>query len=213
MKKTRNTCISCILILALLLPNAARAQEKSPGKAALLSLLLPGTGEHYAGGRRSSRFFLFTEGLFWTGLFAFRFLESTRTDTYRSYAAAHAGVPLADKSESFIEEVALFESIYERNTRERFLAGDLANLRPETPGQIWEWDTEASRLKFQDLRSKSTSAEQKAFLFVGALIFNRFASALNAASIARTTRPTTTPKLELEPLPQGGLKASLRTSF
>ena len=179
----------------------------------MLSILLPGTGELYAGGGRSSRFFLFMEGTFWTGLLTFQFLESTRIDTYRSFAAAHAGVQLKGKSESYIEEVFRFQSIYARNAREIFLAGDLANLRPETPDQRWEWDSETSRLKFQDLRSKAVSAEQKAFLFVGALVFNRFVSALNAASIARRSRPAGNLRVGVFVPPGGGLNTWLQASF
>ena len=196
--------------------SSAKDSSRSPGKAALMSLLVPGTGELYAGGPRSGRFFLFMEGMFWTGMAVFKSLESSRTDTYRAFAAAHAGVRLNGKPERFIEEVALFQSIYTRNDRERYVAGDLANLRPETADAIWEWDAEASRLKFQDLRSRATSAEQKAFLFIGALVFNRCASALNAASIARKTRsvsPEGSVQLSSAVDPSGGASLRLRVAF
>ena len=203
-------------VLTLLLigaHSAGHAKGKSPAKAAVLSLVLPGLGEFYAGGRRSARFFVVTEGIFWSGMATFRFLESYRIDTYRAHAAAHAGIRLADLPESFVKEVGNFDSIYERNQRERFLAGEHANLRAETPDLVWEWDAQASRVKFQDLRSKATSAEQKAFLFVGGLIFNRFASALNAASVARRTRTRGTTDLTLHVDPRGGLYASLGHGF
>jgi hypothetical protein len=203
-------------VLTLLLigaHSAGHAKGKSPAKAAVLSLVLPGLGEFYAGGRRSARFFVVTEGIFWSGMATFRFLESYRIDTYRAHAAAHAGIRLADLPESFVKEVGNFDSIYERNQRERFLAGEHANLRAETPDLVWEWDAQASRVKFQDLRSKATSAEQKAFLFVGGLIFNRFASALNAASVARRTRTRGTTDLKLHVDPRGGLYASLGHGF
>ena len=95
---------SALVLLAFALAlspvqSSAREGTRSPGKAALLSLLVPGVGEFYAGGPRSGRFFLFTEGLFWTGMAVFKSLESSRTDTYRAYAAAHAGVRLDGKPE------------------------------------------------------------------------------------------------------------------
>ena len=193
-------------------PSAGHARGKSPARAAALSLVLPGLGELYAGGPRSGRFFLVTEGILWTGMATFRFLETYRIDAYRAHAAAHAGIRLRNLPESVIKEVGSFESIYERNQRERFLAGEHANLRTESAGQVWEWDSEASRVKFQDLRSKATSAEQKAFLFVGGLIFNRFASALNAASIARKTR-TRGAGVQLRADPRGSLYASFDHAF
>ena len=214
MRKTVAVLLAAMLVAAP--AGAAAAGDKSPGKASLLSLVLPGMGELYAGGPRSGRFFLFTEGLFWTGMAVFKSLEGARTDTYRSYAALHAGVQLEGKPDRFIEEVGLNQSIYTRNARERYVAGEFADLRPETPDQIWEWDTDAARHQFLRLRSKATSAENKAFLFVGALVFNRFASALNAASIARRTRiprPDRSVKLESGVAHDSGLHLDLRLAF
>jgi len=207
--------LACVFAVG---PPSALAQNtgRSPGKASLLSLLLPGTGELYAGGSRSGRFFLFTEGMFWTGMAVFKSLEGSRTDTYRAFAASHAGVQLIGRPDRFIEEVGLHNSIYARNTRERFVSGEFADLRDETSNEAWEWDSDASRHKFLTLRSKATSAEQKAFMFVGALVFNRFASALNAASIARRAQvspPTGTVRVDSAVDPHGGAHLNLRLSF
>ncbi|MDE2997509.1 MAG: hypothetical protein OXU79_00350 [Gemmatimonadota bacterium] len=215
MADPRSRTLVILIALSLILigaPSAAHARGKSPAGAAALSLVLPGLGEFYAGGRRSARFFLVTEGILWSGMATFRFLESYRVDAYHAHAAAHAGIRLKNMPESFIKEVGDFESIYERNRRERFLAGEHADLRTETDDRIWEWDTEASRIEFLELRSKATSAEQKAFLFIGGLIFNRFASALNAASIARKSRTRDTDVSFLVD-PRGGLYASIRRGF
>lgn len=198
-------------------PVAAESNTaRSPRKAALLSLLLPGAGERYAGGRRSSRFFFFTEASFWSGTVLFRGLESDREDAFKSFAATHAGVKTEGKSNAFFDDMVLFRSIYDRNTRARFLDGELANLRPETVPNLWEWDSDASRFEFQRLRSKANSAGQKAFLFVGALVFNRFASALNAARIARRTLVQEGPaRMEWHAFahPEGGLGVRLRAGF
>ncbi|MDP6775678.1 MAG: hypothetical protein QGI83_02815 [Candidatus Latescibacteria bacterium] len=210
-----------ILLLAVLLAGvdpapASAAGAKSPRKAALLSLLVPGTGELYAGGGKSARFFLFTEGTFWTGLLAFRALASARRSTFESYAAAHSGVNPAGRPNSFLDELERFDSIYARNAWELNVSGDQASPRPETPEDIWEWDSEASRLEFRELRSRKAWASQKAFLCVGALLLNRFASALNAARIARKTDSAAQPRnleVGLATHPEGATRGWLRVRF
>jgi hypothetical protein len=184
--------LALALVLTLATEAEVRAQPtptRNPKAAAFLSMLVPGLGELYAGGHKSSRFFLFTEATFWTGLATFKHLESSREDNFKAFAAEHAGLDTADKSDTFIDDVGIYNSIYARNARERFVAGDAAEFIEETPVNIWEWNSDASRRQFRELRSKSTSARQKSMLFVGALLFNRFASSINAAHIARKTQP------------------------
>lgn len=88
-----------LVMAALLVPSGTFAQPeaKSPKLAAFLSILVPGTGELYAGGHKSSRFFLFTEGAFWAGWGSFKLLSRSRRSTFQSYAAAHAGVQAEGK--------------------------------------------------------------------------------------------------------------------
>ena len=187
----------------LLHPLPAAAEDaKSPRKAALLSLLLPGAGELYAGGGRSGRFFLFVEGASWTGLVAFNALESSRRATFESFAAAHSGVRPEGKSDTYFEDMVVYRSLYDRNARAVFLDGNLARLIPETPENIWEWDSDTSRQKFHTLRASAKSARQKRLLFIGAFVFNRFASAINAARIARKTQSSGQPPVEIGVAPR-----------
>ena len=189
------------------------SETKNPKAAALLSILVPGLGELYAGGHRSSRFFLFTEATFWTALATFKHLEFSREDNFKAFAAEHADLNTSDKSDTFIDDVGIYNSIYARNARERFVAGELAEFIDETPENIWEWDSDDSRRQFRELRSKSTSARQKSMLFVGALLFNRFASSINAAHIARKTQPRSF-QVGAEPdLESGGARGYIRAHF
>ncbi|MDE2698276.1 MAG: hypothetical protein OXI23_05355 [Gemmatimonadota bacterium] len=199
-----------IVCACLLSPSVAFAQEaKSPKKAAFLSVLLPGLGERYAGGRKSAKFFLFTEGMFWTGVFAFKKLNTTRENTFRAYAAARAGATTEEKPNSHYDRLSSYNSIYDYNARLQYVEGTSVTPLPETPENFWEWDTPSSREHFRELRSKATWARTRSFLFVGALIFNRFASALNAASIAAKTRPIAT----VSPNTSGDLQVRLSVRF
>jgi len=203
--------LTAVLTTALL-SSGTHAETKNPKAAAFLSLLVPGLGELYAGGPKSGRFFLFTEASLWTGLALLEHLETTRRENFRSFAATHSGLDAEDKSDTFLEEVTAYQSIYARNAHERFVRGDNADIIEETPDNIWEWDNDTSRSEFRVLRRKANSARQKGLLVVGGLLFNRFASSINASHIARKTlpRPVT---LQLLPHPESGVRASISTSF
>jgi hypothetical protein len=155
-----------------------------------MSLALPGTGQAYAGGRVSARFFWFTEGTLWAGNIGFRLLAGARDRTYRSYAAAHAGVRPSGKDARYFDEVAAYPSLAARNSAARYLDGPGASLLPETPDNAWAWDSEASRGRFIKLRGASTAARRNALLCVGGLALNRFAAAIHAAYLARRSAGT-----------------------
>ena len=223
--RIRTTILTLALAIGAMSPSSAKAQThpgdepgrssrtKNPKAAALLSILLPGLGELYAGGHKSGRFFLFTEATFWTALATFKHLESSRGDNFRAFAAEHANLDTRGKSDSFIEDIGIYNSIYARNARERFVAGEFAEFIDEAPENIWEWDSDTSRRQFRELRSKSTSARQKGLLFVGALLFNRFASSINAAHLARKTQPRSFHVGAAPDLKSGGAHGYIRAHF
>lgn len=201
-----------VLALSTTPLDASNEGSKSPKVAACLSLLLPGLGEVYAGGNRSAHFFFITEGLSLTGLFAFHILNSAHEANFKSFAAAHAGVKTQNKPNSYFDDLINYKSIYSRNTRARYTDGNSANIRPETPENIWEWDSEASQKKFQDLRSRATWARTRGLLFIGALVFNRFASTINAAYLARKTKFLPM-EVKLTPKLEKGLQTQLEIKF
>ncbi len=196
-----------ILLVLVSLPSQVRGEEgkpsgdtsrvapngKSPKLAALMSLVLPGTGQAYAGGRGSARFFLFSEGALWAGNIGFRLLARARDNTFKAFAAAHAGVRVQGKDARFFDDVASYPSLAVRNSVARYLDGPDAELIPETPDNAWAWDSDASMRQFQKLQSISTSARRDALLCVGGLVLNRFVGAIHAATLAR--RPATAPRV------------------
>ena len=192
----------------------SRGDGRSSGMAALLSLAVPGAGQAYAGRGTSARFFLFTEGALWVGQIGFRLLAGARDKSFKGFSAAHAGVRVENKGERYFDEVASYTSIYIRNSVARFLDGPDADQLSETPENVWEWDSEASRIRFQKLRSASTSARRNALLFVGGLVLNRFIGAIHAASAARSgSAPPDASGVVLLPNPRGGWVMAMTRRF
>ena len=84
---------------------AAKSGRPSVLKAAALSALLPGLGQHYLGHRTKAKYFFGAEALTWVGFFAFRTYGVWKEDDYIDLAAQHAGAQLEDKDDEFLDWV------------------------------------------------------------------------------------------------------------
>lgn len=62
---------------------------RSPGRAFLYSLLIPGGGQVYTGSKTKAAFFIGAEVALWVAYFSFHGDGKTKEDTYVNYAEAH----------------------------------------------------------------------------------------------------------------------------
>ena len=136
--------------------------RKSITKAMLLSLVLPGVGEYYAGNKSRFRLFLGIEGAVWSGFFGFRTYGSWKKKDYKGFAALHAGVDLEGKSDEYFENMTYYDSRDEYNQFAKLYHGDNAMIYPENDFWNWEWDNQHSKSHFRKLRNQSKSAYRKA---------------------------------------------------
>lgn len=155
--------------------------RKSVTKAMLLSLLLPGAGELYAGNSTGSHIFLGLEGSIWAGFFAFRTYGSWKKTDYKGYAALHAGVNLDSKTDDYFENITYYDTRDEYNQFARLYHGADATIYPENDFWNWSWDSEDSKGRFRDLRNQSKAAYRKALFMVGLAAVNRIVSVMDAA--------------------------------
>ncbi|MBI2504835.1 MAG: hypothetical protein HYW07_16585 [Candidatus Latescibacteria bacterium] len=185
------------LCLALSLPSSLQAQ--SPRQAFWRSLLLPGWGQHYAGG--SGLHFAAVEAGLWTGYLGLRGLEQVRQTHYRSYAAQHAGAHPAGKDSEYFDDLGFYQSRLQHDQYALYQQGPAAQLYPEGPGFSWEWDSEAARLQYRELRNASASAGRQALYTTGLVVANRVIAAVHAARLARKGRVSALPvELKVDPL-------------
>jgi hypothetical protein len=186
------------LVLALcLLPAASLAQ--SPRQAFWRSLLLPGWGQHYAGGG-GLRFAAAEAGL-WAGYFGLRGLEQVRRNHYRSYAAQHAGAHPAGKDSEYFDDLGFYQSRVQHDQYALYDDGPNAQLYPAGPEFSWEWDNEAARRQYRQLRNDSASAGRQALYTTGLVVANRVIAAIHAARLARRGKVSALPVgLEMDPL-------------
>jgi hypothetical protein len=185
------------LVLAGLM-TAAAAQHVSIGRAALYSLVLPGAGEFYAGNATRGGFFLGTELLCWFALYRFNQEKNWTQSNYERFATANAGLP--DKCPDWVYEAA--QNYPSSDDYNRLITQDARNyylIYQNDPGAYqrylrdnsipeqysFTWNDDDAWTNFHHLRVHKQDMETDAKLAIGAALFNRMVSVVDAARMAR----------------------------
>jgi len=156
---------------------------KSPGKAFFLSLLLPGAGEFYAGSKNTAAVFLGSEMILWGSFAAFRTLSSWKSQDGIALAKGHAGIDMTGRDYNYYVAVENFMTIRAYNEA-KLRQRDLDAMYPEDEYHSWEWDSDASRRKFESLRIQSDKWKNRSVLIIGAVLLNHIVSGIDAARLA-----------------------------
>lgn len=174
----------------------------SIGSAFVRSALIPGWGQRATGANKAARNFFVAEVGLWLGVISFNVHGNWLQDDYRLLASEHAQVDTRDKSDVFYVDIGNFTNIDEFN-QSRLQRRDVAALYdPAT--HYWQWDTEANRNRFADLRLRSDKAFSRSELFIAAILGNHIISGIHAAWLARRHN-SNVKSTSLESTPQVGL--------
>lgn len=160
-------------------------KKKSPSKAFLLSLALPGTGQLYSGDKTKAKVFLGAEVVWWGSFWLFKTLSNWKEEDYKNFAAAHADVNPEGKSEDFYSNMSFYNTRDEYNQFTRLFNGPSQPVYPEDDFWNWEWESNNARLEYRDLRNQSKTFDRRALYSVGAAILSRIVSGLDAAKTAK----------------------------
>lgn len=175
------------------------SRDVSAGRAALLSLLLPGLGEQRLGATLRAKVFYGLEGLAWLSCGSFLWMGYSREESYHDYAVAFAGVQGTDHSDDFYEAIGKYLAsdgpggYYEtirRDARDYYypdVAAMEAYYRANAMSQegSWSWESLEVFRNYASLRSGSRTAYRVALysaVFAAAL---RVVSAADAVRLAR----------------------------
>ena len=189
-----------ILALLLLLPAGASAGK---GQGAFWrSLLVPGWGQRYATGG-GGRFFA-AELAFWGGYLGFERLREVRRDQYRAFAAAHADARPQGKDGEYFDDLGFYQSRLEHNQFARYEDGPEVAIYPLGRDFFWEWDRQASRERYRQLRNSTAGAGRQALFMTGLVAVNHLFAAIHAARTASGEVRT-----DIVPVPERGGAALL----
>jgi hypothetical protein len=199
------TILAVLLGYQMLTPaHAAEFPRRSKAKAFLLSVLLPGLGESYAGSKKMAAVFIGTECALWAGYAGFRAYGNWKEDDYRLYAAAHAGVNPAGKGLSYFADIENYGNIVEYNDA-KLQQRRIDKLYPEHQGFDWKWDSEVSRRHFERMRVKRDQAFRNSMFVIGGIMINHLASGIDAIRIVRQkSNSEGKVRIGLAGLPEGG---------
>lgn len=187
-----------------MIPLRVQAIEKNDRMTAfVMSFILPGLGQYYAGAPGYGKAFIASELALWGGYFYNTSMKIASRKDYYSQAALHAGVNPSGKGIRYLNAVGAFNSSFEYNGRQMQISPN--PVLYEGLGS-WEWDIESNRLKFRNLRERELEYENNVKFFMAGIVLNHFLSALNASRIVQNNSLETA-SLVVFPL-DGGLGAT-----
>ncbi len=161
------------------IPEQAQTQALQPGRAFLRSMLVPGWGEWKVGARKRARAFWISESVLAAAFVGFEVYGYLKANDYKAWAAIHAGADFSGKPERFATNISYYQDILEYNEYQRRLRRyDL--VYPLTEANWWEWDSVASRKRFNSLRIQSQTAYRNAVIVVGLVFANHVFSGIDA---------------------------------
>ena len=190
----------CLVVLGAMLwalPAYAQIQEmeaepefirKSPGKAAALSLLVPGLGHRYVNSgswRGAASFFVLAEATFWLGLLGADWQQGQAVESYRTLATARADAQLEGKDRRFLLNLGIYMSsdeFREEQLRTRFW--DQVNYVSD-PAFQWEWASAEDLQDYRRLRDDADAWGRRRTLFISTLVANRLLAALTSLRATR----------------------------
>lgn len=157
--------------------------KKSVPLAVALSLLLPGMGELYAGDYSRGKYLTSAEGFLWLTYTSVHLYGTWLKNDARLFASRNAGVKLAGQDDKYFVDIGNYADIYWYNERKLQDRQDDKLYDPAST-YFWQWNNEASRQKYRNIRIKSDEVFNSRQFIVGAILANHIVSAINAGMLA-----------------------------
>ena len=154
--------------------------KKSVMLAVVASLLVPGMGELYAGSFETGKYYLIAESGLWLTYSGFRMHSNWLLQDAQTFASQHADANFSSKDDQYSVNIGNFNTTAEYiDAKSRNREYDLISQATH-PDYQWNWDTDANRLRFKDMRIQSGEVKNNAKFVIGAIVVNHLLSAFSA---------------------------------
>ncbi len=156
--------------------------SKSVTLAVVLSTLVPGAGELYAGNFETGKYAVMAEAALWVTYAAFYTHGNWVRQDARLFATEHAGTNFNSKNDQFDVNIGNYSSINDYN-QAKLRSRDNSLLYID-PSYYWNWDSDADRIAFKNARIRSDEIYQNTKFVIAAAVVNRIFSAFSAGRAA-----------------------------
>lgn len=168
----------------------AQLQQKvelpSPRGAFLRSLALPGWGHHYIDKTNWKRgqYHLAADVVMILSYAGLTVRGNHLQNELETFAQSRANTDLSTRNREFALAVSGYDNLSEYNDYQ-LRSRNWDNLLPDTQENQWDWDENASRLRFQDMRERADRNDNQLPTIITLMVLNRVTSGLNAFTKAR----------------------------
>ncbi len=178
MKKAVIIYTLAIVIIFSNVNQACSEQKRDHVRAFLMSLVIPGSGQYYAGSPGYAKVFIAAELAILAGYYYNTTMKDASRQDYFSQAALYAGVNPSGYGASYLNAIGAYNSSYDYN-KSRLQSSFNPVLYS---GKLtWEWDTNEHRLLFRNFRERELDYENNVKYCIAGIVLNHFLSALNAS--------------------------------
>jgi hypothetical protein len=175
--------ILALLFMYIFLAAPAGAEvKKDHMKAFMLSFLVPGLGQFYAGSSGYAKLFIATELAIWGGYYYNTTMKQAGRQNYLSQGALHAGANPSETGITYLNALGAYNSSFDYN-QSQLQMKDVPVLYTGSMG--WNWDSELDRAQFRYLRERELDYENNIKYCIAGAVLNHFLSGLQASSQVR----------------------------
>ena len=168
---------------------------KSPRRAMLYSLVMPGMGQWYSESKGAAKLYFTIEAGLWTYFLVSKAQEGILRNGYVAFAAGNASTNPSGAPDQYFKDLGQFYSSdsanewIRRQAREQYpndkaKQEEYINTRLYSGDRTWAWRDQAAWLSYRDQRLRSLEARHRASYVMGWAIVHRILSGLDAARVA-----------------------------
>jgi len=204
--------ITFVFLLVTFLLAIIPLQSKSVPKAMLMSAVLPGTGEIYAGNLSRGVFFITTDLLIMFNANRYSNEIKWLQNSYKQFALSKAGVPQNRDSQYYnliqrwysSDEYNAAVELYYRNqgmydANDPNLYNDSIEYYRIEGDYTWQWQSVSDWTHYKYIRRDKQTMVMSQKLAIGAAIANRVISVLDAAFITKAQNKRIKTSFNIEP--------------